>query len=1524
MKQKLWFARLFGIGMFLTVLNLCVSFAQETPDRWKRIGPWGGDIRDIKIKWVDTVFHTAAGGPYDSVLIASYGAGIFITDSIVSNGSGTHWIPRNNGLPSLKVNCIGVRRLGLGDTLYAGLDGYGIYKSYNGGLTWERGFELGGAMGTKSVYAIAVHPHTSWIAYAATNDGLYKTTNFGVTWSLSKNGGSWKDVTLHEYATQKIFAVQNSSLYRSTDGGTTWGGPYAMGSTVNTIALAYSALDTLYAGLADGSVKEVTFPGDVFTVVNKSNGLISGNPVNSIVIIPQRSSMPSDSIISNDTLYIGTDQGMFKSDKKGATWTQVNVGLGNTKVNVVGHYYDRDYTESSTRSQNLIYVGTRFNGFYKASTNGTGTSGGTISWTVANDSLPIGGLRAVNVDPENSDVVFVGGGYVLSNGQATGALWKSTNASSTDNVTWSRVLPSEIGATNGYYIKSIAQPWGNSDVVLVADSINGIYRSTDGGSTWTLISNTAGASYVYFDRMHKDTAFAARKNGTNWKVLRSFNGGATFTELSQNFTYPITSIIMDSAAIQYLYVTTWGGGVYRSTNLGSTFTQINNGTTNLNVYSLGVDKDSANLYIGTEYGLYRSTNRGTSWIDNNSTTSSQFGIDKVYNIYSTRDSNWTVLGSRGHFEQDKPGVAWVYEQTNGLNYSAINTLSSDTLMLRDLDFIWKWTEGPNYNNVGYSVSENRAVHRRRSMGGTYPILNGSSAQIVSDTVYIWLADTCSAIRGQTTDIPVFIKNGALVDSFRVAIHLPYYIDGSTGQYEFRVDTVITEGTLSAGRTIQRYGVDAGDSTYVIQSASTSKLAGDGVLFKLRVTAYALDAAPDSLPRAPHNVYSADSAIFIWNGRPWATANYTAWDFSGAGPYDSTDFGYDDNGQKIPRQVGQNTGYVDSLASFWFRKLPAGLANSGLNGTAATTFSGPYANPGDRAGNSTDYNSNNFVTERLWQYTKNTGRSMLIGIPKTAKVTYPYLTYGTISGNAGGTVFTGPFPEKEIRMGDAIGAFYYRNDSLVCAGWGTWDPSYGCVFTAWGDDDRTPLKDGFVTNEKIILKVYDSRYKMVWDVDNATVSSGGLYFTPSGITQYDTVSAKYYQTLTWPVHPGWNLLSSYIVPARPEVENIFKDPVTSSRFVLMKDETGLVYWPQIGLNQIINWDVAQAYWVYFYSVAAADAILIRGTSIDVTKNSVKLNAGWNLLPYWGNAGVDPVTVLASISGKFTVVKSDSGHIYWPELGFNTITKMWPGKGYEIYMTEAADLVFPTSVMLKSMKSFNGRGIPEIADLSYGEVNKYNAKVSPISQVIAINIDGYKLSAGDEIGAFTKDGICVGSTKISKGNISNAAITIFGDMPLKDTDAKSGAVDGDELIFKIYSKSQAKEYTGDVSGVKWIIGEGNNVLFKANTIGSVKLTVKGSLNSQLPTEYSIEQNYPNPFNPSTKIKYAIPVDGLVKIKVFDMLGREIKTLVNEYQPAGYYTIEWDATNNMGRKVSSGVYFYQIESNKFTKTIKMMLMK
>ena len=94
---------------------------------------------------------------------------------------------------------------------------------------------------------------------------------------------------------------------------------------------------------------------------------------------------------------------------------------------------------------------------------------------------------------------------------------------------------------------------------------------------------------------------------------------------------------------------------------------------------------------------------------------------------------------------------------------------------------------------------------------------------------------------------------------------------------------------------------------------------------------------------------------------------------------------------------------------------------------------------------------------------------------------------------------------------------------------------------------------------------------------------------------------------------------------------------------------------------------------------------------------------------------------------------------------------------------------------------------------------------------------------------------------------------------------------------------------------------------------------SISDIISDNFYLSQNYPNPFNPTTNLEFGISKLGFVSLKIFNSLGREVKTLVNEYKPAGNYSVEFD-----GSKLSSGIYFYKLSSGGFTDTKRMILIK
>ena len=94
--------------------------------------------------------------------------------------------------------------------------------------------------------------------------------------------------------------------------------------------------------------------------------------------------------------------------------------------------------------------------------------------------------------------------------------------------------------------------------------------------------------------------------------------------------------------------------------------------------------------------------------------------------------------------------------------------------------------------------------------------------------------------------------------------------------------------------------------------------------------------------------------------------------------------------------------------------------------------------------------------------------------------------------------------------------------------------------------------------------------------------------------------------------------------------------------------------------------------------------------------------------------------------------------------------------------------------------------------------------------------------------------------------------------------------------------------------------------------------------IPLTFKLNHNYPNPFNPLTTISYSVAEGGYTTITIFNILGQQVTTLVNGYQEPGEYSVIWDSRNDAGRQVSSGIYFYRLESGDFVDSKKMLLLR
>ena len=133
-----------------------------------------------------------------------------------------------------------------------------------------------------------------------------------------------------------------------------------------------------------------------------------------------------------------------------------------------------------------------------------------------------------------------------------------------------------------------------------------------------------------------------------------------------------------------------------------------------------------------------------------------------------------------------------------------------------------------------------------------------------------------------------------------------------------------------------------------------------------------------------------------------------------------------------------------------------------------------------------------------------------------------------------------------------------------------------------------------------------------------------------------------------------------------------------------------------------------------------------------------------------------------------------------------------------------------------------------------------------------------------------------------------------------------------------------HCGMISGCGYIVDDINySNQFYSSLFDCISASTLKNENEINPSVFRLYQNHPNPFNPSTQIRYQLSISSHVKIAIYNTMGKIVKTLANEYQTAGFRSVKWDGKNNNKQKVSTGVYFYSIQSGEFSSTKKMILL-
>lgn len=360
--------------------------------------------------------------------------------------------------------------------------------------------------------------------------------------------------------------------------------------------------------------------------------------------------------------------------------------------------------------------------------------------------------------------------------------------------------------------------------------------------------------------------------------------------------------------------------------------------------------------------------------------------------------------------------------------------------------------------------------------------------------------------------------------------------------------------------------------------------------------------------------------------------------------------------------------------------------------------------------------------------------------------------------------------------------------------------------------------------------------------------------------------------------------------------------------------------------------------------------------------IKTNANGNLLwtKTFGGSGDDAgKTVQQTNDGGYMVAGYNSAHFYLiktNENGDTLWTKAYIGQPYSNYAYSAqqtsddgyiiAGITHSGSNLNSYLVKTDGSGNLQWSKLYSGASNDYATSVQQTSDdgyiiggwsqsfplgtyhgtLIKTDVNGDTLWTKTFPGGGTSNGYSVQQT-VDGGFIFLGNTSVFGagdyDLILVKTDSNGNSGCNEGFTSAVVSTPGTSVWTpsilissgGTSTNPATVVSSGCIVTTLCTTVGVNE--DEGSLN--IPQKFNLEQNYPNPFNPSTTIKFSIPNEEFVSLKVFNSLGEEVAELLNEEKLAGNYSVSFDAS-----QLSSGVYFYKISAGSFTEIKKMILIK
>jgi photosystem II stability/assembly factor-like uncharacterized protein len=1465
---------------------------------------------------------------------------------------GSSWAPADDELPTLAIGCVvthntnsNIIYIGTGEGSFNvdAVYGVGVLKSTDGGATWSQTGLVWQLSQNQAVNEMVMDHTNPNVLVAATRDGIYRTVDAGVTWSqrLSVTGTrDTKEIVMDPSNSNILYAAvshafggnANNGIYKSTDNGVTWArltNGIPTGTTMGRTSLAISASSPsiLYAGVASPTtygllgVYKTTDGGSTWSLVATTpnfygypggpsqgwyNNVIAVDPSNSNIVysggVNLYKSTDGGSIWTDITngihvdqhaiafnagaLYAGNDGGIYKSTNGGASWTSLNNGLLTFQFYKMGS----DFTSSTD-----VMGGSQDNGTIRRNfspPNSTwfearGGDGGEVTFDYSNPSIIYGEFQWGNHYKSIDD----------------GASWFPINTG----------LPSSGSNEFGPWVTPVEMdPVDPNVLYTLAGSTRGsydLYKTTNGGTSWSLLFNAV-------ESFSTDIKVAPSDNQTIYVsgtsvIYRSTNGGTNWTNVTSGLpTLNISAIAVHPQQSQTLYVAIggWiaGSHVFKSTNGGSTWQNVTNNLPNVPCNTIVIDPAiPQNVYVGTDLGVYLSTDGGTIWNDWN-TGLPNVEVDEL-DIQRTSRLIRAATHGRGMYEAVMEGAinapsnlaAALQNHTTERNFLSVRLTWQDNSDNEQNFRIERKTGAAGSWGEIYQTSLTSFLDVALSLGQTYFYrVRANSGSVFSDY---------SNEANVTVPPALFVSSASLE---RVANGATawgdYDNDGDLDVLLTGVRTFSTVSKIYRNSAGQFEDINAGLAGFANGTAEWGDYDHDGDLDLLIGT----------------KIYRNDNGSFVELAAQLPAGNVSTWgDYDNDGDLDILLIGTAAS-SPITRIYRNDHGtFVD---------IAAGLA--GVSGGTAAW--GDYDADGDMdillAGG-----AGGNPTAKIYR----NDEGIFVDVQAALQ--------GVVSGNGawGDYDMDG---DLDILLIGSTGANrtskIYRNDSgrFVDIGAALEGFLYGKAL--WGDYDNngdldvflTGVIETFETGVRGATRIYrndagnfvDTFMPLLsaavsslaagdFDADRdldlvLTGDAGAPGFI--GIVYRNTITA----VNTAPQAPAdlaaqvsgntatlsWGKSTDAQTPANGLTYNLRlgKTPGGSEIMAPMADAaTGLRRIAQLGnTNHRNSWTVKNlAPGTYYWSVQAIDNAFIGSAFAAEQTFTITIKASVTFdFPISGGAWylislpvIPPDSSVSALFGNgVSAVGWNNNHNV-----YDNANKLNPQIGYWLAVNQAHSAII-SGMPVPNFTAHFSPGWHLIGGLA-NAIDFTNPQDTPDGSIIAT------------FGWDPASGSYYPTTTLEPGKGYWIAVAQECDVTIGGGSATTVAKTTSAMSWQEFAASFGELPPSPPSSV-----------------------ISDQLTVNKPVDYGLSQNYPNPFNPETVIEYQLPEAGRVSLKIYDLVGREVRTLINEEKPAGYHRVRWDGKDNAGQKLNSGVYFYRLQvgtlsnglEQDFVQTRKVVLLK